>query len=210
MSVGSLQIFWIWYTKPVWMIWSDLFNLQIGHSNSEKEESYQCVMAISISKIGFRRLVIQQHRLFYGTIMVLSCPFWSLKASIFAHCNCIESKFFQISLYVFHGTKLNDMRGSKWCQNIYFWVDYTFEAQVECLSPLISDGKLQLKKDLGNIWTHEANTQQKCYLRINQDLSIRFLRKNAKNINSSYLTDIQHLYLQLKPFCLCVFTGMNK
>lgn len=42
------------------------------------------------------------------------------------------------------------MRESK-CQNIYFWVDYIFEAQVEHSSPMITDGKPQLKKDLTNI-----------------------------------------------------------
>ncbi len=71
---------------------------------------------------------------------------------------------------------------------IHILVELIFWSQE--LEPLDYRQRVVTEKDLMNMWTHEANTQQKCYLWISQQLSIRFLRKDVKKINSSDLTDI--------------------
>lgn len=134
--------------------------------NKKQKKKIFCLLRICI-------IVYKSHRLF--------SYYYSVQ---------LHEKALQNFTFVFRGRKLNgfeNMRECKWCQNIYFWLNYFFE--VKSLSPLITDSKLPLKTILWT-WTHEPNTQQKCHLWICQHLTIRLLRKDVKNINSSDLTDI--------------------
>lgn len=155
----------IWYIKPVWMIWAKMFNSQTAQQFWRRRKLSVCNDNFNLffTKKWLQKacnIVYESHRLFYDTIMVLSCPFRSLKASIFVHCNCIKNKFFKISLYVFHGTKLNGFEmtwgGVNDARIFIFGWTISLKLKLSAWAPWFQTASCNWKRIL---WTYELMKQ---------------------------------------------------